>query len=124
MPFTYSQSTGRFSRDGKLIGVGYSGIGAGLDNPAMEAVVKTGPIPAGDWTIDTARDGGHLGPEVMNLEPVAPFDAHGRTLFRIHGDNHAANHTASDGCIILGPQFRTRIAAAVAAGDDHLTVTA
>jgi Protein of unknown function (DUF2778) len=124
MPFTYSQSTGRFSRDGVLIGGGYSGHGAGLDDPAMEQVADVGPIPAGDWTIAKARDRGHLGPTVMDLAPVAPFAAFGRTLFRIHGDNPAANHTASDGCIILEPQFRTRIAAAVAAGDNRLLVTA
>jgi len=124
MPFTYSQSTGRFSRDGVLIGIGYSGHGAGLDNPAMQAVADVGPIPAGDWTIAGARDGGHLGPMVMDLAPVAPFAAFGRSLFRIHGDNPAANHTASDGCIILGPAYRTQIAAAVAAGDNRLTVTA
>jgi len=124
MPFTYSQSTGQFRRDGVLIGRGYSGHGAGLDDPAMEGVAGVGPIPAGEWTIGPAHADGKLGPKVMNLDPVAPFDALGRTLFRIHGDNPAANHTASDGCIILGPAYRTRIATAVAAGDNRLTVTA
>jgi hypothetical protein len=124
MPFTYQQTTGRFSRDGTLIGIGYSGHGAGLNNPQMEAVHGVGPIPAGPWTIGPAHADGALGPIAMNLDPVAPFDAHGRTLFRIHGDNDLLNHTASDGCIVLGPAYRRQIAEAVAGGDNDLTVTA
>ena len=125
MPFTYQQTTGRFSRDdGTLIGIGYSGHGAGLNNPAEEAVEGVGPIPAGPWTIGPAHQDGKLGPIVMNLDPVAPFTAHGRSLFRIHGDNDLMNHTASDGCIVLSHAYRTQIAAAVAGGDDSLTVIA
>jgi hypothetical protein len=122
MPFTYEQSTGRFSRDGALLGIGYSGNGAGLNNPALEADEGVGPIPAGDWTIGPAHTDGHLGPIVMNLDPIPPFDAFGRTLFRIHGDNDLMNHTASAGCIILGPSYRTQISVAVAAGDNALSV--
>ena len=124
MPFTYQQTTGRFSRNGATIGIGYSGHGPGLNNPAEEAVHGVGPIPAGPWTIGEAHEDGKLGPIVMNVDPVAPFDAHGRTLFRIHGDNDLLNHTASDGCIILGPTYRREIAAAVASGDNGLTVIA
>jgi Protein of unknown function (DUF2778) len=124
MPFTYSQSTGRFSRNGALIGIGYSGHGPGLNDPAMEAAVGVGPIPAGHWTIEPARAGGRLGPMVMNLDPAPPFKALGRSLFRIHGDNGKGDHSASDGCIILGPVYRKQIAAAVAGGDTALTVTA
>ena len=124
MPFTYQQSTGRFSRNGNLIGIGYSGHGPGVNNPAMEGVVGVGPIPAGAWTIGPAHFDGPLGPVVMNLDPVAPFDALGRSAFRIHGDNDHLNHTASDGCIILGPDYRKQIAVAVAGGDNSLTVMA
>jgi hypothetical protein len=123
MTFTYQQSTGRFSRNGALIGVGYSGHGAGLNNPAMEGAAGVGPIPAGHWKIEPARDGGHLGPLVMDLDPVPPFNAHGRTLFRIHGDNGHGDHSASDGCIILDHPFRQQIATAVAHGDTTLIVS-
>jgi Protein of unknown function (DUF2778) len=123
VPFTYEQTTGRFSQDGNLVGIGYSGNTAGLNNPAEERTPDVGPIPAGNWTIGPAHTDGHLGPVVMNLDPVPPFDAFGRTLFRIHGDNDLMNHSASDGCIVLGPAYRTHIAAAVAGGDDALTVT-
>jgi hypothetical protein len=34
------------------------------------------------------------------------------------------NHTASDGCIVLGRAYRTEIADAVAGGDNQLTVIA
>jgi hypothetical protein len=123
MPFTYEQTTGRFSRDGELIGIGYSGHAEGLNNPAEEQVVGVGPIPAGDWTIGPAHSDGKLGPVVMNLDPAAPFDAYGRSLFRIHGDNDLLNHSGSDGCIVLGPTYRHQVAAAVAGGDTALTVT-
>ncbi|MFI4973823.1 MAG: tlde1 domain-containing protein [Caulobacterales bacterium] len=122
VPFTYQQTTGRFTQNGNLIGIGYSGNGAGLNNPAEEQTHGVGPIPAGPWTIGVAHTDGHLGPIVMNLDPVPPFDAFGRTLFRIHGDNDLMNHSASDGCIVLGPAYRTQIAAAVASGDTALTV--
>lgn len=29
-----------------------------------------------------------------------------RNLFRIHGDNKSHNHSASEGCIVLGPDAR------------------
>src|SRR5271154_1996564 len=124
MPFTYQQTTGRFSHNGALVGIGYSGHGDGLNNPAMEAVHGEGPIPAGPWTIGPAHNDGHLGPVVMNLDPNPPFNALGRTLFRIHGDNDLMNHSASDGCVILGPAYRHQIATAVAGGDNQLTVIA
>jgi hypothetical protein len=124
MPFTYSQSTGKFSQNGNRIGFGYSGHGRGLNEPTMEGVVGVGPIPAGHWTIGPAHADGRLGPVVMNLDPVPPFNALGRSLFRIHGDNGKGDHSASDGCIILGPVYRKQIAAAVAGGDNSLTVIA
>jgi hypothetical protein len=58
----------------------------------------------------------------MNLDPVPDFKAYGRTLFRIHGDNDLLDHSASDGCIVLGRAYRTQIAAAVSKGDTSLNV--
>lgn len=106
--YTYSQSTGRITANGTWEGSGYSGHGIGLNNGALEAEVGLGPIPKGRWRIVSWTPGethyidhnGHdLGPIVAILEPVG-HDAHGRTGFRIHGDNEAMNHTASDGCIV------------------------
>lgn len=118
--WTYSQTRGILSHDGKLEGTGYSGNGAGLDNPAMEAVADVGPIPRGLWHIDRWDDQhGEKGPVVGVLSPVG-HDAHGRSEFLIHGDNAAANHSASHGCIILGPVLRKAMRAS---GDSALTVT-
>lgn len=106
MTVTYRQTNGRIEVNGTLLGVGYSGHGVGLNNTAEEAVAGIGPIPAGRWKITSWEDHhGKLGPIVAILEPV-DHDAHGRSLFRIHGDNAAANHTASDGCIVANRIIR------------------
>lgn len=98
---SYVQRTGalRFPPSHQVPGA-YSGHGAGLNNPAMEATACVGPIPAGWWRIvrwDAVH--GDKGKVVAVLAPVG-HDAHGRSAFLVHGDNAAANHTASDGCII------------------------
>jgi len=104
---TYQQGSGKiFDGAGALIGVGYSGHGAGLNNPAMEAVPGTGPIPVGKWRIVEWLDHHpHLGPCVARLAPVG-HDAHGRSAFDIHGDNSNLNHTGSDGCIVTNRIIR------------------
>jgi hypothetical protein len=120
MTWTYDQSTGDLNHDGVYEGRGYSGVGAGLNNGAMEAKDDVGPIPRGSWKIGPPHKGEHTGPTTMNLDPVG-HDAHGRSLFRIHGDNKLNNRTASQGCIILGPAIRKEIAAS---GDTELVVVA
>ncbi|MPW09303.1 hypothetical protein GCT19_27215 [Paraburkholderia sp. CNPSo 3155] len=47
MTWTHSQSSGTLSRDGSLVARGYSGHGAGKNNPVMQAVRSVGPIPEG-----------------------------------------------------------------------------
>ncbi len=89
------------------MGQGYSGTGGGRDNPDMETRGFEGPIPRGTYDIGASRRHSSLGPEVMNLDPVGHM-AHGRTDFRIHGNN-AAND-ASEGCIVLPPNVRRLIA--------------
>ena len=122
--FTYQQTTGHLDGDG-VAGAGYSGHGAGLNNPAMEAVHGVGPIPAGRYRIGPPKDPvDHLGPLAMPLTPIDGNDAHGRSAFFLHGDNAEANHTASDGCVIMGPTIRAAVNAARAAGDDILEVVA
>ncbi len=105
--WTYRQSDGELLHNGEFVGTGYSGRADGRNNPDMEAVPNEGPIPRGRYRIDGARFSEHLGPIVMNLDPVA-HDACGRSEFRIHGDS--ANHDASHGCVILGPSIRRLIA--------------
>ena len=104
--WVYRQSDGELLHNEAFEGTGYSGTGDGRNNPVMEDEENVGPIPCGRYRIGELHDHPHLGPAVMNLDPVG-HDAHGRSDFRIHGDN--ARHDASHGCIILGPAIRRLI---------------
>ncbi|MDB5432404.1 MAG: hypothetical protein JWP35_3520 [Caulobacter sp.] len=122
MTWKYDQSTGDLFHDGKFVGTGYSGAGRtlaeGRNNGALEGASARGPIPCGKWKIAAPRTSNTTGPVTMNLDPVG-HDAHGRTLFRIHGDNREGN--ASHGCIILARPLRELIAGS---GDADLVVVA
>lgn len=117
MTWTFRQRDGETAENGIHKAFGYSGFGEDKNNPDSEAKPGLGPIPRGKWRIGPAHDHPHLGPCVMNLFPV-DHDAHGRTAFRIHGDN--VTHDASHGCIILGPDIRHLIRDS---GDAELYVT-
>jgi len=116
---TYRQTDGLQTRNGIILGSGYSGFGPGLNNPAMEAIPDVGPIPKGFWRI-VRWDDQHAekGPCVAVLEPVG-HNAHNRTGFLLHGDNAAMNHTASHGCIVDVMQLRHLLRAT---GDMELEV--
>ena len=116
MPWQYSQSTGQLTHNGQLVSTGYSGAGVGQDNTAMEATPSVGPIPRGAYTIGSPHQGINTGPHVMDLTPSG-HNALGRTSFQIHGDN--STHTASSGCIVMGPAVRTQISNS---GDNVLNV--
>lgn len=118
MTWLYKQTTGELLHDGAHVGFGYSGNGHGLNNPALEADAGIGPIPRGQWIIAPVRTSASLGPVVMNLDAYQQ-DAHGRSLFRMHGDNSAGNHSASHGCIIMPRTVREAVANS---GDCHLVV--
>lgn len=108
MTFAYNQSHPKMLHDGHpIMGAPlYSGHGAGLNNPAMEALADIGPIPAGQWKI-IRWDDHHAdkGPIVAVLQPVG-HNAHGRTGFLVHGDNPLGNNSASHGCIIASLAIR------------------
>lgn len=124
----WDQSAGELTRDGQFISRGYSGAGRGKNNPSLERVRGTGPIPAGRWLIvGPPYNSANVGPYVLKLfaadEPL-PDDAHeatGRSAFRCHGDSIKAPGTASKGCIILPRRVRERI---WASGDRELLVVA
>jgi hypothetical protein len=121
MPWTYQQSTGRLTRDGELIATGYAGFGEGQNNPAMQHVRDTGPLPQGVWRILPPQAPVRtLGPLAMPLEPVEG-EMFGRDDFLIHGDSTARNRTASTGCIVLPMDVRRAI---WESGDHLLTVIA
>lgn len=109
MGWTWDQSAGALSRDGKLVSTGYSGKGRGKNNPSMQAAVGTGPIPQGKWTIVGWHDSPNTGPFTLTLQACMGTITFGRSEFRIHGDSIAHPGTASHGCIILPRLVRDTI---------------
>lgn len=103
MSWTYSQSSGKLSRNGQTILVGcYAGRAEGLNNPAMQDRIGIGPLPQARYLMTALIDSPHTGLATILLDPKPGREMFGRSLFRIHGDNEAANHTGSDGCIVAG----------------------
>lgn len=101
---TYNRITGNLSRDGQRIGKCYSGRGIGLDNPAMENVPNTGPLPGGEYVLRRLTPDeiaqAHEGPDVYDLIPDALTKTYGRAGFRLHWDNIKQDFSASLGCIV------------------------
>jgi hypothetical protein len=85
---------------------GYSGRGDGLNNPAMQHVVSTGPIPQGWYRIGPLTSSKRTGKNISNLTPLPETNTFGRSAFQLHGDNAKGNRTASSGCIIMAPAKR------------------
>ena len=112
--WTYDQSSGELRHNGKLVAKGYSGADKGINNPEMEDVRATGPIPRGRWLIRAPYNSKTIGPYAL---PVWADDGHlddvhdrtKRSAFRIHGDNGRGDSSASRGCIIVGPAVRRQI---------------
>lgn len=101
MTWTYKQSTGELSHNGKHIEIGYSGVLTNKNNPDREQVKGMGPIPRGSWKI--AGVSSSKGPLTIILMHVS-----GNTYqrdpnsFRIHDDKrHGVQGFASEGCIIM-----------------------
>ncbi|MFX1676027.1 DUF2778 domain-containing protein [Paraburkholderia sp. A2WS-5] len=120
MPWTYNQRTGELSRNGTLYGRGYSGHGIGRDNPTMERIANTGPIPAGTYSISAPFIHPHSGSYTMRLTPNNGTNTHGRSGLMIHGDSVARPGTASEGCVVLNRALRNQI---WSSGDHTLEVT-
>jgi hypothetical protein len=122
MGWKYAQGSGKLVNPaGSVVGFGYSGRGVGLNNPAEQAVEDVGPIPQGEWTIGRFFDDeGGKGPLVAHVTAAPGTETYGRSGFMIHGDNEAANHTASEGCIILPRGLRVMV---MASAESALTVT-
>jgi Protein of unknown function (DUF2778) len=118
---TWDQSAGTMSRDGTLLGRGYSGKGRGINNPAMQSASGVGPLPQGVYNLRAVKDSPNTGPFTIVIEPAAGTDTLGRSAFRIHGDNCLANQSASHGCIILPRVVREAI---WRTGDRQLLVVA
>jgi hypothetical protein len=110
LAWTYAQKSGELQQDGKHVANGYSGAGAGKNNPAMEQVHNVGPIPQGEWTItgppiNTAEHG----PYVLKLEPSETTPTFGRSGFLMHGDSKQSPGCASQGCVIMPRAVREQV---------------
>jgi hypothetical protein len=101
MPWTYSQSTGRLTRNNIVAGTGYSGRGAGRNNGDMQRSRGTGPIPQGSYTIGAPFSHSHAGHYTMRLTPQHGTNTFGRNGLMIHGDSVRHPGQASEGCVIL-----------------------
>jgi len=110
----YEQATGKLFHHEDVIDAttvvayGYAGAGVGKNNPAMESVRNTGPLPAGLYTIGSPRNTVHS-PYTLPLTPYPANKMFGRSGFLIHGDKIGAPGTASQGCVILPRDIRTLI---------------
>ncbi len=129
--YFYSQTTGIIARSESStltpIGKGYAGGDCGenpggVNNPAMQQVQNVGPLPQGVYTIEVPAHHPKLGPCAMPLIPHPGNAMFGRSGFFIHGDNDAADKSASEGCIVLPGDVRADIAARLQT-DNLLTVT-
>lgn len=110
MAWLFEQTTGwMISQTGARLAQGYSGAGAGKNNPAYENVEDVGVIPAGTYTINAPIDSPTHGPYAMPLVPSPANEMFGRSEFLIHGDSLEHPGAASEGCIILPRFARERI---------------
>lgn len=118
MTWIYSQSTGELTHNGAIVGTGYSGLGKAKNDPNLEHMASSGPIPKGKYSIGKPHRSSRTGPHVLALTPIG-HKAHGRTAFQIHGDSTRNPGTASSGCIIMPRHVREQISSS---GDTVLEV--
>jgi len=120
--WTYQQSTGELTNPGgDVVATGYSGHGAGKNNPAMQEKVDVGPIPQGTYTVGPPFTSDKHGPYAMSLTPAASDEMFGRSGFMMHGDSIEHPGGASEGCIIMPRNIREMV---WSSGDHSLQVTA
>ncbi len=110
---------------GLLLGTGYAGHGAGLNNPAMQCVHDTGPLPQGVYSINPPVNTTAHGPYVMWLTPAPSNHMFGRSGFGIHADeiSNPGKYLASTGCIVMSAAVRMAIWTAAQADGHQLSVT-
>lgn len=105
----YEQATGKLFDENGLVGTGWAGQLLGKNNPAMQNVKMTGPLPVGKYTINDPIDHPKLGPEAFPLTPDPANEMFGRADFYIHGANRRTPSLSSEGCIIQSRVVRDYI---------------
>lgn len=128
MPFLHDQISGSLwykaapALAWNRIAIGYAGNGAGLNNPAWQAVQNFGPLPVGNYTLvpDNVPE---LGGAVYKLVPAADNVMFGRSAFFLHWKKANRDLTASEGCICHSePETFAFVSHAVGSGDTSLQV--
>jgi len=116
----YRQSTGRLVCYDYTTGwppyvdtSGYSGAGAGRDNPNMQDVVDVGPIPQGCWRVGAPTGSRGTGPYSLPLTPLPDNDVFNTprdpNSFLIHGPNASRPNDSSSGCPVIDRPSRQAI---------------
>ena len=106
----FEQSNGNLSNaNGEILGKGYAGNGKGKNNPLMQNIKNTGPIPKGNYQIGEPYDSLHTGPFTLPLTPDKNNNMFGRDEFKIHGDDISSPGNASDGCIVMPRKVREKV---------------
>ena len=117
----YIQSTGQlFDRNGKLLGTGWAGNGLGKNNPSMQNVHDTGPLPCGWYIIGAPVNSAETGIFTLPLTPYSENEMYGRSDFKIHGHTvtfdkdgfteiNGKKEPISKGCIIQEHDVRVII---------------
>lgn len=93
----------------------YAGAGEGRNNPTMQHLRNTGPIPQGMWNVSQVEQTlqGRPHRNVLHLEPTPGTQTFDRDRFRMHGDYAATDPrhgNASAGCPIVPPDTRSALA--------------
>lgn len=107
--YTYVQSTGQLKLGNEVIGTGYSGQGAAKNNPAMQFVKDTGPIPTGDYLIHRRTQDDKTGEPIIELHTAVWTNTGGRKeMFKIVADSNPPGN-AGVNAIVLPRDAREKI---------------
>lgn len=114
----YEIDSGRISRAGALLAVGYSGAPGAVNDASKTNIPDVGPLPEGFYTLGTPipmeqKVGAYAIPLIPDLEN----QMYGRSGFFMHGDNTKMNQSASKGCIVAPLFARERVGQGIA--DDN-----
>lgn len=105
-------STGAISQNASSIGMGYAGHPPYVNDPTACDMKGLGPLPVGTYGIGPPENFPEsVGMFAIPLTPQPENTMFGRSGFFVHGDNPAANQTASDGCIVTSRATRGIVAA-------------
>lgn len=107
MPWEYHVRIARFFWNGEFqFEANYAGARGFYNNPDLECVKNKGPLPRGRYRIEPPRDSEKTGKFTLPLTPFSANNMCNRNAFAIHGDSSRDPGGASQGCIVLHPDFR------------------